>query len=90
MTPLDALWHLTNLLAPAWVVAALMALGFKLLWRRDLKALAWRRLALWGGMGGCVGVLAALALWGRDGKMLGYGLMILAIALPQWLLSLRR
>lgn len=90
MSPLDALWHLVNLFAPAWVVAALMAMGLKLLWRRELKSLPWKRLALWGGLGGCLGVVAALALLGRDGKMAGYGLMIVAIALPQWGLTLRR
>lgn len=86
---LDALWHIANLFAPACVVAALMAAGLKLLWWRELKSLAWRRLALWGAAGGCLGIAAALALLGRDGKMVGYGLMILAIALPQWGLTLR-
>ncbi len=90
MSPLDALWHFANLLAPAWIAAALMAFGLKQLWRRELKNLSWRRLALWGGIGGCLGIMAALLLLGRDGKVAGYGLMILAIALPQWLLSLRR
>lgn len=89
MSPLDALWHLTNLLAPAWVVAALMAAGLKLFWRRELKSLSWLPLVLWGGLGGCVGTVLALALLGRDGKMAGYGLMILSIALPQWGLTLR-
>lgn len=90
MSPLDALWHFINLLAPAWIVAALMAMGLKLLWRRELKNLSWQRLALWGGMGGSIGILAALWLLGRDGKVMGYGLMVLAISLPQWFLSLRR
>jgi hypothetical protein len=90
MNLLDAFWHLSNWLAPAWFVAALMAAGLKLLWRRELKSLAWRRLVLWGGVGGCLGLFAALLLLGRDGRVAGYGLMILTIALPQWVLSLRR
>lgn len=90
MNLLDVVWHLGNFLAPAWFVAALMALGLKLLWRRELKALAWRHLALWGALGGCLGLVGALLLLGRDGKMLGYGLMIVCIALPQWGLSLKR
>lgn len=90
MSPLDALWHFTNLLAPAWIVAALMAAGFKQLWRREFKSLSWRRLALWGGIGGSIGIVGALLVLGRDGKVAGYGLMILAIAVPQWALSLRR
>lgn len=90
MSPLDAFWHVCNLFAPAWVVAALMAIGIKLLWRQEFKALAWRRLLLWGGLGGSAGVIAALLLLDHDGQMAGYALMIAAIALPQWLLSLRR
>lgn len=90
MNLLDVVWHLGNFLAPAWFVAALTAFGLKLLWRRELKTLAWRRLALWGALGGCLGLVAALLLLGRDGKMLGYALMIVAIALPQWGLTLRR
>ena len=89
MSPLDALWHLLNFLAPAWAVAALVAALAKLLWRQPLKSQSWRRLALWGGIGGSLGLVAALALLGRDGKMVGYGLMILMVALPQWWLGFR-
>ncbi len=90
MSPLDALWHLSNFFAPAWLVAGLVAALAKLLWRRELKGLAWRRLALWGAVGGSIALLVALALLGHDGKMSGYGLMILCIVLPQWGLMLRR
>lgn len=90
MSALDFLWHLCNFFAPAWVVAALMAAGLKLLWRKELKARPWSGLALWGALGGSLGLVLALALLGRDGKMAGYALMIAAIALPQWLLSLKR
>lgn len=89
MSPIDAFWHLCNLFAPAWAVAGLLALFAKLLWRRELKALAWRRLATWGGGGGSLATLAALALLGHDGKMLGYGLLLLGIGLPQWWLAFR-
>ncbi|MDY0744446.1 hypothetical protein SNE35_08005 [Paucibacter sp. R3-3] len=90
MTPLDAFWHIANLFAPAWVVAALLALTAKLLWRRDLKSLTWRRLAVWGAAGGSVAVIAALVLTGHDGKMIGYALMLVGVSLPQWLLMSRR
>ena len=91
LSPIDAFWHLSNLFAPAWTVAALMALFIKLLWRRQMKTMAWRRLALWGAVGGSLAALVALALLGRDGKMLGYGLMLLGISLPQWwLMGLKR
>ena len=90
LSPLDAFWHIANLFAPAWVVAALLAGAAKLVWRRELKSLAWRRLALWGAAGGSLAVIAALVLTGHDGKMIGYGLMLLGISLPQWLLMVRR
>ena len=90
LSPIDAFWHLSNLFAPAWIVAALMALFIKLLWRREFKTLAWRRLALWGAAGGSLAVIAALVLLGHDGKMLGYGLMLVGISLPQWWLMMRR
>ena len=90
MSPLDAFWHIANLFAPAWCVAALLAGGVKLVWRRELKSLSWQRLALWGAAGGSLAVVAALVLLGHDGKMLGYGLMLTCISLSQWLLMIRR
>ncbi len=91
MSPLDAFWHLANLFAPAWGLAALLALAIKGLWRREAKSLAWRRLWGWGAVGGCAAVVISLLLLGRDGKMAGYALLVLGVALPQWwLLSVRR
>ncbi|PTT76644.1 hypothetical protein DBR42_26610 [Pelomonas sp. HMWF004] len=91
MSPLDAFWHLANLFAPAWGLAALLALAIKGLWWREAKSLAWRRLWVWGGAGGSLALIAALALLGRDGKMAGYALLVLGVALPQWwLLSIKR
>ena len=90
MSPLDALWHIGNFFLPAWFVAALAAASAKLLWRGELKSRSWRQLWLWGGAGGSLGLLLALVLLGNDGKMLGYGMMLLAVALPQAWLSLRR
>jgi len=91
MSPLDAFWHVANLFAPAWGLAALLAAAIKGLWRREARALAWRRLWGWGAAGGCAAVLVAWLLLGRDGRMAGYGLLVLGVALPQWwLLSFRR
>lgn len=90
MNLVNALGHLINLFAPAWGVAALMAVAIKLVWRREHLALSWRRLLLWGGSGGTVAVLVALAWLAHDGTMLGYGLLLLGVVLPQWWLMLRR
>ena len=90
MSPLDAFWHFSNFLLPAWFVAAVVAALMKLLWHAELKSRSWRQLWLWGAVGGSLGLVAALVLLGHDGKMLGYGLMLIAVALPQAWLSLRR
>lgn len=91
MSPLDAFWHIANLFAPAWGLAALLAAAIKLAWWREAKPLRWRRLWRWGAAGGAVAVVLSLVLLGRDGRMAGYALLALGVALPQWwLLSFRR
>ncbi|KQV61129.1 hypothetical protein ASC95_06930 [Pelomonas sp. Root1217] len=91
MSPLDAFWHIANLFAPAWGLAALLALAIKGLWRRVAKPLAWQRLWAWGAAGGTAAAIATLILLGRDGRMAGYALLVLGVALPQWwLLSFKR
>jgi hypothetical protein len=91
MSPLDAFWHLANLFAPAWGLAALLALAIKAVWRREAGGLRWMRLWGWGAAGGALAVIVSLVLLGRDGKAAGYALLVLGVALPQWwLLSVRR
>ena len=84
MGPLDAVWHLLNLFAPAVGTAMLAAAFAKLAWRRELAAVPWRSLALAAAAGGAVVTLAGLVAFGRDGKMLTYGAMLLAIAVMLW------
>jgi hypothetical protein len=86
---LDAFWHLTNLFAPAWAVAALLAMAVKLVWRREAAALRWQRLWLWGAAGGSLAIVLSLVWLGRDGKMLGYALLLAGISAPQWWLIKR-
>lgn len=90
LSPLDAIWHLSNLFLPAWGVAALMALVVKVIWRKDASQLSWRTLLLWGGAGGSMATVLAVIALGRDGSMAGYGLMVLGVTLPLWGLTLRR
>ena len=91
MSALDAFWHIANLFAPAWGLAALLAGAIKGLWRREAKSLSWLRLWVWGAAGGTAAVLAALILLGRDGRMVGYALLVLGVAVPQWfVLSFKR
>ena len=91
MSHLDAYWHITKLCAPAWGLAALLAWAIQGLWRREAKSLGWRKLWAWGAAGGSAAVVISLIVFGRDGKMAGYALLVLGVALPQWWwLSFRR
>jgi hypothetical protein len=82
--PLDALWHLLNFFAPAVGVGAIASALAKLLWRRDLKAVAWRRLSAWAISAGALALVAGLVVFTRDGKMTTYAAMVMACALGLW------
>jgi hypothetical protein len=84
MEPLDAIWHLVNLLAPALGMGVISAAMAKGLWRRQLRPVALRRLALAGTAGAGVALLAGLLWFGRDGKMATYGAMIVCCAAGLW------
>jgi hypothetical protein len=84
MGPLDALWHLGNLLAVAVMTGVLCAVGVKLLWRRELAAVSWRALLLYAVACSCIVTLAGLAITGRDGRMGTYAAMVLLNALTLW------
>jgi hypothetical protein len=84
MGPLDLLWHFGNLFLPALALGAVAAALAKLLWRRELAAVRYARLAAPAAAACAATVLAGLALLGRDGKMLTYGAMLAACALTLW------
>lgn len=89
MGPLDALWHLLNFFAPAVGVGAITATLARLVWWRELRTTGFSRLALWGIAGCTVGLVAALVVFGRDGKMAGYALMLVGGAAALWWAGLR-
>ena len=84
MGPLDALWHVMNLFLVPLALGALAAALAKLLWRRELAAVPWRRLALPASGACALVVLAGLVVFGRDGKMATYAAMVTACALTLW------
>jgi hypothetical protein len=86
--PLDAIWHLLNFFAPAFGVGCLTPLMARLLWRRELRG-SLLRVTLWTTLAAALGLAAALVLFGRDGKMAGYGMMIAAAAAGLWWAGLR-
>ena len=84
MGPLDAFWHLANLFLPALGLGAIAAALAKLLWRRELAAVAWRRLAGPAALAAAGVTAVGLVLFGRDGKMATYAAMVVACALMLW------
>lgn len=89
MGPLDALWHVLNFFGPAIGVGLIAAALCKLVWYRGLRAVAYRRLALWAVAAGALALVAGLAIFGRDGRMATYGMLIAACALALWWRGLR-
>ena len=81
MSAFDALNHLFNFLLPALVVGPLSAAFAKGLWRSELRAVRWRRLASWATAASALALLGGLATFGRDGMMATYGAMVVAAAL---------
>ena len=84
MGPLDALMHLGNLFLPGVALGALAAALAKLLWRKELAPVSFKRLALPAALAAAAVTLAGLVVFGRDGKMATYAGMVLACALTLW------
>jgi uncharacterized membrane protein len=84
MGPIDAFWHLSNLFLPALLLGALAAALAKLLWRRELAGVPWRRLATVAAAAAAAVVLLGLVVFGRDGRMPTYAGMVLATAGALW------
>ena len=84
LSPIDALWHLLNFFVPALGVGVVASLCAKLLWRRALKRVSWRRLGGWATACSAVVLVGGLVVFGHDGKMATYGAMVLACAITLW------
>lgn len=84
MAAIDAFWHVMNLLAPAASVALIAACVARLLWRRQLKSVSWRRLVGWPASLSAVVIIGGLLLSGHDGLIVTYMVMVLACAAGLW------
>ena len=84
MGPLDLINHLLNFFFPALGLGALAAAGAKLIWRRELASTKWAHLARDCSLAGAAMLVLGLWLWGRDGRMVTYGAMVLATAVVLW------
>ncbi|MBP6897731.1 MAG: hypothetical protein ACLGJD_28400 [Gammaproteobacteria bacterium] len=86
MSPLQFLDHLLNFVAPAIVVAGLLALGLRVTQRtRSLRVPLWKQVAITTGAG-VVTLLGGLVLTGHDGRMATYAALALVAGTVQWAL----
>jgi hypothetical protein len=90
MSAIDVIWHLLNLFAPALGLGTLSATGAKWLWRTELRAVSWRRLATWAVGASAAVTLVGLWVTGQDGRMSTYAAMVLGCAAALWWVGLRR
>jgi hypothetical protein len=84
MGPLDAFWHVSNLFVTALGLGSLAAALAKLIWRRELAPVAYKRLAGPACAACAAVVLVGLVAFGRDGKMATYAVMVAACAFTLW------
>jgi heme/copper-type cytochrome/quinol oxidase subunit 1 len=89
VSPVDALWHLLNFLAPAAFLGLVMPLLAKMLWRRDLAAVPMWRLGLWSCAVGVLTLVGGLIVYGSDGKVITYAAMVVAEAITLWAVGFR-
>lgn len=84
MGPLDALLHLLNFVAPAVGVGLFASVLAKLLWRQALRAAQLKSLVVWTAVVGMGVLVAGLVVFGRDGRMATYGLLLLSTTAVLW------
>ncbi len=85
MSALDALYHLINFALPAVFVGGALAL-----FARRYSKRALRQVWLINSVVGIVAMVAGLILFGVDGKMLSYALLVVACGFSQLLLGRRK
>lgn len=87
MTLQGILNHLLNFAAPALALALLMPLGARIFMKKSASPLSWwAQIAINFAVGLAVQA-GGLWWWGRDGKMLAYTALVLAVATSQWILA---
>jgi hypothetical protein len=80
LSAIDAIVHFASFFLPALGLGAISATLAKLVWRGELRAVRWRRLAGWSSGAAAAVLVAGLVVFGRDGMMATYAGMIVASA----------
>ena len=86
MGPLDQIFHALNFAAPAWGVALFCVIFTRFAARRWLPVASaglWTQVWVQA-LIGSVALVGGLMLWGVDGKMATYGVLVGVCALVQW------
>ncbi len=85
MNFLDIVMHLMGFVAPAFVVALLVALAGRLVFPRNRGPQRWWVPVALNFVAGVLVLAGGLLLFGRDGKMATYLALVLVVATCQWL-----
>jgi hypothetical protein len=81
--------HALNFLAPALWLALLFPLLARLIYRKQAVTLAIKRQVALLFVVGTLVLLVGLVVFGRDGKMLTYLALVVAVATGQWAMQRR-
>lgn len=82
----DIIFHVLNFIAPALALALLMPLLSRIFVKKTVFLLPWWAQVLANAVVGVLALSASLWWLGRDGKMLGYALLVLAVATTEWVM----
>ena len=85
MPAITSLWFLLNFCAPAAFLSALLVLSRWVFARKAPALLPWYGQLALHFLLGCTALFVALVWQGRDGSLMGYALLVLALASSQWL-----
>jgi hypothetical protein len=81
--------HALNFLAPALWLALLFPLATRIISKKGALALTFKRQVALLFAAGALVLLIGLVVFGRDGKMLTYLALVVAVATGQWVLQRR-
>ena len=85
MPAITSLWFLLNFCAPAAFLGGLLVLSRWVFARKAPALLPWYGQLALHFLLGCAALFVALVWQGRDGSLVGYALLVLALATSQWL-----
>jgi hypothetical protein len=88
MGPLEQIIHTLNFIAPAWGVAlfCVLAARFTARWWLPLASWSVRKQTLVSGFLGTAVLACGLVVWGADGKMATYSVLVIVCGTAQWLM----